>query len=495
MAFNARTRAELRDSLLADWAARYQQLGKTLLTIQGSDAYMLAEALALELEGLEAQALQLTHEILPDEASTDFLNRHGSVDGVDRTPASAAVLSIEISGTPSATVTFGSSVLVSAAGLRYTPATPTQALDGAGKATLNFTCTTAGTTGNQAYLTVLTWSSTPADANPTATVQSTVTAGTDAELDDAYATRIIQRRQERPASGNRADWRQWVRDCTGVLDAYVYPLLHPTLGVGTLGAVTAIGLGPAQGDSTSNTRILSAGAVANIAAYIEGTKDRLGNTLPTAMQKMLRPVTMAAGDYAIEYALTSSQNVDATLVMATAYAFPFTGTMTEEATAASTTTTLYVNGDQTAKAGKAVLVKVGTSSIRGGYQMITLPASGTFGGVYTTFNLTTPLVAAPVASSTIYPAPPNWPQLRAAVFAYFDSLGPGDVSPAARWPGEETQGRATLYRSALAAVLIDGFGGDYPVTGVLSASVGTPGGDVAPAAKTIVTLGEFLVHA
>jgi hypothetical protein len=494
MAFNARTRAEIRDALLADWSARYQQLGKTLLTIQGSDAYMLAEALALELEGLEAQALQLTHEILPDEASTEFLDRHGSVDGVARVHAVAAVLSIEISGTPNATVTFGSSVLVSTAGLRYTPSSATKLLDGAGKGTLNFTCTTAGTTGNQADLAVLTWSSTPTDANPTATVQSTVTAGADAELDAAYATRIVQRRQERPASGNRADWRQWVRDCTGVLDAYVYPLLHPSLGAGTLGAVTVLGVGPVQGDSTTNTRVLDGSKLTDIAAYLEGTKDPLGNTLAAAAQKMLRPVTMAAGDYAIEAVLTSSQNVDATLVMASAYAFPFTGTMTEEATVGSTTTVLYVNGDQTAKNGKAVLVKVGTSNIRGGYQMITLP-NGTFGGVYTTFNLTTPLVAAPVASSTVYPAPPNWPQIRAAVFAYFDSLGPGDTSPAARWPGEESQGRATLYRSALAAVLIDGLGDDYPVTGVLSASVGTPAGDVAPAAKTVVTLGEFVVHA
>lgn len=494
MGFIARTRSEIRDSLLADWAARYQQLGKTLLTMQGSDAFMLAEALALELEGLEAQALQITHEILPDEASTEGLNRHGSVDGVPRTPAGAAVLSIEISGTPLATITFGSSVLVSAAGLRYVPATASEVLNGAGKATLNFTSTTAGTTGNQAALTILTWSSTPPDANPTATVVATTTPGINSEIDESYATRIIQRRQERPASGNRADWRQWVRDCTGVADAYVYPLLHASLGANTLGAVTAIVLGPVQGDSTTNTRILSAGAVANIAAYIEGTKDSLGNTLPAAMQKMLRPVTMAAGDYAIEYALTSSQNVDATLVMAAAYAFPFTGTMTEEATQTSTTTVLYVNGDQTGKNGKAVLVNVGTSNIRGGYQMITLP-NGTFGAGYTTFNLATPLVAAPIDGSTVYPAPPNWPQIRAAVFAYFDALGPGDTSPAARWPGEETQGRATLYRSALAAVLIDGFGAEAPVSGVLSASIGTPATDVAPAAKTIVTLGEFIIHA
>jgi uncharacterized phage protein gp47/JayE len=481
MSYTVRTRAQIRDSLLADWSARYHAAAETLLTIEGSPPYRWADALAVEIETLEAQAISLTLEIIPTTASDAGVLRHAAVDGVTQEPATAAVLSVTVRGVASSLITFGSAVLIApGSGLRYAPSDETALTDGSGDAVVDFTCTTAGSEGNQSAGVELTWSSTPVFAEPTAVVVGTTVAGDDEESMESLARRIIERWQEAPASGNRADWRAWCEATASCEEAYVYSLLHPVYGADVPGSVTVVALGPVQGDSATNTRVLFAGALTAVRGYVEGTHDAAGDA---ATGTQLRPVTLASADYAIEAATATVQNVEATLVVAAAGAFPFAGTLTVDGT--SSAGSLVVTGDQTAKAGLSVLVLVGTSAIRGGYQQVTLP-TGSFSGGNTTFPMSPSLLGTP--SGSVYPAPLNWSELRAAVFAYFDALGPGDTSPPSRWPSEETQGRATLYRHALAGALID-------VIGVLDATINTPAANVAPAAKALLTLGTFVAHA
>ena len=84
MAFTGRSRATIRDSLLSFWSQEYTAAGERLLIAPGSDAYLWASALAVMLEGLEAQAESVARDILPDQASDEAIARHGSVDGVAR---------------------------------------------------------------------------------------------------------------------------------------------------------------------------------------------------------------------------------------------------------------------------------------------------------------------------------------------------------------------------------------------------------------------------
>jgi hypothetical protein len=114
---------------------------------------------------------------------------------------------------------------------------------------------------------VLTWQSAPAGLGPTATVSSvTLTTGADVESYGDWAQRIIGRLQERPASGNRADWKAWCEAFTGldIRQVWVYPLLQPPAtypGAGTenvLGCVTVVCAGPAQGDNPENSRSIGA---------------------------------------------------------------------------------------------------------------------------------------------------------------------------------------------------------------------------------------------
>jgi hypothetical protein len=221
-----------------------------------------------------------------------------------------------------------------------------------------------------------------------------------------------------------------------------------------------------------------------IRQYIEGSRDATGALDPNGVQ--LRPVTMAAGNYTVQSAEVTLSNVVVQAVMTQAYAFPWSGTMTVHAT--STTTSLVVTGDQTAKNNTSALVRILTSAIRGGYALVSLGVGSYNGGTNRTTWTVSAMPDTPLAGASAYPAPPNWSDLRAAAFAFFDALGPGDTTTPVRWPSEGVTGRATFYRSALGARLLS-------VGGVLSATVTSPGSDVVPPAKHIVNVGTFLVTA
>lgn len=484
-----RTSAEIRDALLSYWAAEYLANGEVLLTAPGSDAYLLAGMIAIVQNACDVQALQVSRDILPDQASNGAIERFGYVYGVSRTPAVAARLTVTVTGTPSATVTIpAGSSLAWTDGTLYLSTSTSVTLSVGGSGTINVAATTTGLTTTRAVGDVLTWQSAPAGLNPTGTVASVVTAGDDAESYQSWAQQIISRLRERPASGNRADWAAWVQAYTAldIREVYVYPTTQPTTGAATLGCVTVVAVGPAQGNSTSNTRILggvSGAALTEVHDYIEGTRTSTG--LVTATGTQLRPVTMSAGDYTVDAISVTPQTVQMTLVVNSANAFPFSFTATIDGT--STATSLVLTGNYTSGATnlalQPVLVDVGNTSYRGGYYRVVLPA-GSFAAGNTTFDLTaTPLPDVP--SGTLYPAPGCWSEFQTAIFAYFDSLGPGDTTPPRRWPSEDNGARSTVYRSALVAVAM-------AVPGVLSASVTTPGSDVGPGIGEVVTLGNLL---
>lgn len=195
---------------------------------------------------------------------------------------------------------------------------------------------------------------------------------------------------------------------------------------------------------------------------------------------------MAAGNYTVQSIQTTLSNVVVQATMSAAYAFPWSGTMTVHGS--STTTSLVVTGDETAKNNTSALVRILTSAIRGGYALVSLGVGWYDGGANRTTWTVSAMPDTPLAGQAVYPAPPNWSALRTAAFAYFDSLGPGNTTTPVRWPSEDSEGRSTFYRSAFAASLLS-------VVGLLSATVTSPGSDVVPSSKHVVTLGTFLVTA
>lgn len=504
MAFTGRTRAAIRDELLALWAAEYLAATppQRLLIAPGSDADLWASAIAVETEGLEAQAEQTARDILPDQASTEALDRHGEVDGVARRPGTVTQIEVTVSGTANGTFSIPAGTqLVYSDGTRYDVGDASVVLSGGShEGTLSdVSSAEAGTETVRAVGDTLTFVSTPTGLDPTGEV-SVVTAGTDEETDAAYAARIIARRQERPASGNRADWQDWVESYQGttVSRAFVYPELAPPAsypGAGTVstpGTLTVVAVGPARGLEPTDTRLVptddaltrtSGAQLARIEGYIEG--DRTITGVLTDDGEQLRPITVPSGNYGVETFTESAVDVVATVVVDAANAYQWSGTMTV-AGSGSTATSLVVTGDQTAKNGMRVLLFPATPSQAGRWEMHTL-GTGTFGGVDTTFPIDEMLDgAAPVAASTVYPAPANFNLILEEVCDYFDSLGPGDTSPASRWPAPSTEYPAVMYLQALAAAIMR-------AEGVLSATVTTPASDQTPAAKAIKILSLFRV--
>lgn len=502
MAYTGRSRDTIRAEILLQWAAEYAARGYTLLTSRSSDAYLTAGAIAVEIEGLEAQAEQTTRDILPDQASEEALERHGYVFNVPRLNGERASLTVTVTSAIAYTypIATGTQMVYSDGTLYNVTDTSVVTSGGSPSGTISVTAVDAGADGTREVGDTLTFVSAPAGLSSTGAVASVVTSGTDEEDAADWAQRIVDRLRDRPASGNRADWRSWVRDYTGtdIEDAYVYPLLSPPTsypGAGTAdtpGTVTVIPIGPVQGDSTTNTRLVptddastrSSGAeLTRIADYIEGTREADGTTA-SPVNDPLRPASLPEGNYSIEaITLATAENVLMALTVTTVNQPGWSGTMT---VVSATATELVVSGNQTANAGKTALVNIGTANYRGGFKLFTLGPS-VFGGVNTTFTVTDQAtIATAVAASTVYPAPGNWAALRTAVFAYFDALGPGDTTPASRWPSEDTQGRSTLYKTALAAAMFD-------VDGVLSATTTSPGSDVVADPKKVIPLGTFAV--
>lgn len=497
MAFTGRSRETIRSELLAAWAANYAARGETLQTSAGSDAYLMASAFAVQMEGIEAQAEQTALDILPDTASAEALDRHAFVDGIARRSGFTARATVTVTSGVATTFTIPAGTRMSFSdGTPYIVESASVTTSGGSPSgTITVRATEAGIAGTRVIGDVLTFATAPSGLNSTGTVASVLRQGTDAESNEDIAARIIARRRERPGSGNRADWASWVEAYTGteIAQTFVYPLLAPPVsfpGAGTPstpGCVTVVAVGPAQGDSTTNTRIVpvadagagTAGAqLTRIEDYIEGDRLPDGTDVSDTPNDPLRPVTVTPGNYSVEAIAVSAENVVVDVVVSYANILQWSGTMT---VSSATSSTLVVSGDHLDKVGFRIIANIGTGNYRGGYKLFTLGAAS-FDGFVTTFAMTDATIA--TATGTVYPGHGNFNAMRTAALGYFDALGPGDTSPASRWPTEDDTSRARLYITALAAA-ING------AEGVLSAETTTPAADVSPAAKTVVTLGTF----
>ncbi len=499
MPFIPRTKEQIRDSLLANLQSRYQALtGLNVDIREGSHMWMRADAIALELAGIEAAYELETKQILPDQADTDFLDRHGIVEGLPRELPTAASHTISILGTPGATIAFGSATLVATTGLTYVPTTSGVTLDAiTGLATITVVCQTAGTTGTLAVGTLLQWSAAPTGLTPTATVTAVTAAGTDTEKDPPYAARILARRQERPASFNRADVVAICQAFHSVTTAYVYPLLQPdtdltgipgTLTVVVLGPIPADANGVLNGDNPTNTRFIGSpgSQQTDVEAYIEGTVDTQGVTVPLNSQVQLRPLSLPSGNYRIRTPDRTPQSLTLDVVVTAANQKQWGGTLTVDAGGTNDATHVTVAGNHTDLNGLRMLVLMNpVTSLRGYYRMVT-PTAASFnaGPVTTTFTVPS-MPGSPFIGTLVYPAPANYPLIRLAIFQLYDRLTPGDAaSPSNRWPADDVAGPSTLYIGEIIAAVC-------AVPGVINCTVSLPVANVTATLRHLIDLANL----
>ena len=482
MSFDVRSHDTIRAAILADWRTRYQLRGWDLSIAYGSDSWRWADAFAFQVEGLEGRAQQLTRELFPDTATTAFLERHAAVIGLTRKAATQATLTLAITGTGSWTT---SDRLVSSSGAQYAPTT-SGSIAGSGSVTVQ--SLTAGTTGNLGVDSSLTWSPAPSGIDADATVSATGVVAVDTETDAALARRVLAWWRERPGGGNRADWVTWGESHTGVDRAFVYPLRHGTLGPGTLGAVTLCVLAPApttlvRGElPVTAIRTVDLDTRNDLKAQLVGTGDY-------AADGGLAPGTISPDDIFVTTFAAVPTDVTLSLTMSSAAPFPFAGTLAFTGVSATQVTvaslpTGLVTG---------VLVAIPDPDVLGEYAYRTVTVSGS--GPYT---LTFDAVSA-TPSGSLLPLPPNAGDIRDAVIAVFNSLGPGlGTDPSRRWPDEdELEPPGTLYLGTLSAAVmgVRGLpGSPSGVNGVLNAEVDLPVANVVSSPGDMPTLGALTLQ-
>lgn len=496
MAWSARKRSQIRDDYLADLAARSELAGDPLDVGEGSYDFRLGESLALILESQEAQAQNNTNEILPDKASETGVARHADVDGVPREEATKAILQVTITGTASQTVTFGSSRLTSPSGLSYISSANADGtgasvvLSGGGTATVYATCQTTGTEGNLAVGTTLAWSSTPTNANPTATVVPGGTPAQDQESKDSWALRILEERRERPVGNTRAAGRSWAQAVNGVYEAFIYPLWHQVYGPNTRGAVTIVIVGPPQGPNPLNTRILDVGSTDDtdrVEGYIEGANDTEGTATPNGTQ--LRDVGLEAGSYVALPAIEVVKDITIVLTMASNAPFPWTSPASYTVTAWNPTTKEITLSADPANVEEGDTIALRDLGVRGFYSYGKVIGVNHGTNKVTMESEFSPAMVDTAASGRIRPAPPTATSIRDAVFTYTDSMTPGDTSPPSRWPIIDKDRPSVLFVQAVASAAIANSGGS-----VLSAVTTLPASDQTPAPRQLFALGELILQ-
>lgn len=194
--------------------------------LTGADARMrrsnlnvLARVNSAGDHGLHGHLAWAADQVLPDSAEKEILERHARIwlpEG--RLPAVAATGAAAAVGTTGSVVEVGT-VFVRADGQRYT--VTAEATVVAGATALSLEAEEPGQAGNVSAGVKLN-AVTPVDGlNATITlVGDGMTGGADIEDDDSLLARVLDRIQEPPMGGSKADYEKWAKEVPGVTRAW-----------------------------------------------------------------------------------------------------------------------------------------------------------------------------------------------------------------------------------------------------------------------------------
>lgn len=259
MPFTVPTLDEMTDQLVADFANRFPNANVSKF----SDNWKRIRNLALATTSLHRHAKVVGDDSMPDRAGGTQLDRHGSIYGVTRKPATPAKKAdaLRITGTVASAITTGDQ-LSSSDGLLF-KVNETTAIPVAGFIDVDVIGVDVGSATRKSEGEVLRFVATPAGLDQEAILQADLDEdGDDEESDGAYRVRILDTIAQPGMGGNSNDFRQWALEVTGVATAYVWPLR------GGLGSVHLAALK----SGTGAARIPTVGEVAEVQAYIDARR-------------------------------------------------------------------------------------------------------------------------------------------------------------------------------------------------------------------------------
>jgi uncharacterized phage protein gp47/JayE len=189
--------------------------------LRRSNLNVLARVHAGAVHGLYGYLEWLARQIILDTADDEFLERHASVWGIVRKPATPAVGAVEVTGNEGAAIPVGST-LVRPDGVQYLTESEAWIVDGS--ATIYLSAVLPGQAGNAAPGGQLSFD-TPINGIQARTTigPDGMTLGTDIEPDADLRARLLLRIQEPPHGGAAHDYIAWALSVPGVTRAWVYP--------------------------------------------------------------------------------------------------------------------------------------------------------------------------------------------------------------------------------------------------------------------------------
>lgn len=305
--YQTKSYEEIRDALLTD----YQNQIPGADTLEGSDIYIKASALASALWGLYQYQKYIERQVFPDAADSDSLEHHASIRGLSRKQATKASGTATLTGTNGTVVSAGLSLKTSD-GIEFENTTGGTITGGVLDVTAQ--AKSGGISGNIANNTVLTVQDPPAGCNSAATAKTVFTGGTDEESDADLLIRLLDIIRQPPAGGNSNDYKQWALAVTGVSAAYVYPIRRGN------GTVDVVILKPGDGAARIPDQTLVNSAKAYIDTVRPVTVKDSKVLAPTAKSQAVTATIKAASGYTfaqvkpwVETALTAYLNIMAPL--------------------------------------------------------------------------------------------------------------------------------------------------------------------------------------
>lgn len=475
----ARTADEIRDDLLENLQDEHRAIGLRIVTAPRSPHYVLATAIALEVEGAEAEAAAARRECFPGTASEEGVQNHADAAALAPVEASRAVLRLRITGPTSTVSTIpAGKQLTSAAGLLFNAPAGSVTFDSGGVAFIAVTARDAGAAGNLSLSAVLTWLAAPSGFGATGTTaldtgdtSHVLVVGADAETVEELRGRAKLWWKERAQGGNRAQWAEWLEQVEGVGDGFVWPRAWLEGGVtfrhNLPGVIVTTVLAPPPaassyvqnadgslglGLSPSYARAPSSDLRTRVRNYVEGTHDRSGVPVPTALQKQLRPTGIAAANWLCAAPVTAAHDITVSIATDPAVApWPWGVDDAEVRFVASATDTALTLDDASGiRDGSRLAVQLGAGVIRGGFWLARVQIVA--GNVVT---LTAPLPTAPSAGAQVRPDCGLWADARAAILGVMDNLGPGDDASieSQRYPRPADHAPDVLFASRIVAAV------------------------------------------
>lgn len=389
-------------------------------TMQGSRFWVEAEAIDLIGLGMQRRAAFLASQVDPRRSTTAFLEAfHGR--GLPRLEATGGSGEVDAEAAPG-TVFIASTTVpdplatkaADKAGLRYQVyGSSGVSVPDAGAVTLRLQAIDTGRETNLVTPAELTWINPPPGSTPKCVVSQDFTGGTPRETDQEWGERLFEARSTRPRAGNAAHFRLWAkRASNAVSEAFVYPsALNAGSVVVALTQKRARTAGP-------GARVPTPGTMSVVGGYLTPPTSPV---VPGRVHVVVVPVGAEAVDVVVSLGLRRASPAgwaDASpwpsYVSAPAailsVADPLNFTMSAD-------TALPTFGEP-----QLMVWRAGASSFERLNVKTVTPNAG---------NFDVELAIAPSPSlgpgAWVSPYSPRLVALSAAVNAYFDSLGPGEL--------------------------------------------------------------------